>query len=745
MEYVRSDLYKDILSSSNVVTGDEYRDLVCAVAQVASDMVVKTLGPYGATTVIDDGSGFSYPSKDGWTCLSKLMFTDPTYNSIFQMLKKISFNSVSTVGDGTTSAMVAANNFLRAIYTDFIPKITKSGQAFRQATFVESMQKVYKELEEQLKSNPRIRRIDLNGDFEDIYRIAYVATNGNEGFSRLIQKVYQETKNPNIQVTLDGNSAETTIEIQKGYKFDAHVLNFDAYQNDDSGLIVYKDAPRKVIIFDHNVTFQSHEQIIGALIRMASRDGFSVMILAPYFDDIVTSWMASQTQRLLQARQIPNVMMVQVPISMDIHRKTLADLTVLTNTQVFTDGMVRAHNILLHNQTHEEKDQIPVDEALQSLIDDYKFVSPELVISSCLGSVRSIIFNRHGEGFLQDYQEIYNPTVYNTMIQEVTDEYNAKKKKALKTVGGTLDKDYLFTQLRYIKLTGSMGVIKVGNLTDMQQHTDKDTIDDAVLACRSAFENGYVRGMNLEILSILHQAIEHDMNDAKQLMPYTQKYEYYSEILYMLYNCFYLTSYQVIQNKHRDDSTARRIEVQDRVYDDGNPEMPKIKPIVFNWTSSQILENCIKDPVGYDYNLREETLHTPEFWNVINSTATDIEILRAVVNVLTTVVTSNQFLSATRRFDQEATNEKSMRARLNEDMRFQTNRVNATLQAIVESPYKDKLEQFFGGKLMFPMVKDIVTDPIETVPLSTIKETPTGMDISYKESSVIRDPENGQI
>ena len=247
MGYINETLYKDIMSSSNVVSGDEYRELVCTIAQIASDMVVKTLGPYGSTTVIDEGTGFTYPSKDGWTCLSKLQFTDPTYNNVFQMLKKISFNSVTTVGDGTTTAMVAANHFLRAMYEDFIPEVEKKG-AFRQASFILSMEKVYVYLEKLLRKNPEVCTIDPEGDFEDIYRIANIATNGNELFARIIQKIYSETKNPNIQVELDPNASETTYTTQIGYKFSSHVLSFHAYVNDGSGSIKFKDKPRRVVI-----------------------------------------------------------------------------------------------------------------------------------------------------------------------------------------------------------------------------------------------------------------------------------------------------------------------------------------------------------------------------------------------------------------------------------------------------------------------------------------------------------------
>jgi chaperonin GroEL (HSP60 family) len=276
MEYIRKSLYDDICANSNIVSGDEYRELVCAIAQVASDMVVKTLGPYGYTTVIDEGTGFTYPSKDGWTCLNKLQFTDPTYNTIFNMLKKISFNSVATVGDGTTTAMVAASNFLKRMYTEFIPNIEKQG-GFRQADFIETMNYLYGVIEDKLKNNPNIKRVSPDNNFEDIKKIAYVATNGNSTIAKLIQEIYKETNNPYIHVTLE-KIPETTYEIQKGYKFDARTLNFPLYVNDVNGIINEKNQPQKIVIFDHNVTFQSHEKIIGSYKLLAKRDNYEIIL-----------------------------------------------------------------------------------------------------------------------------------------------------------------------------------------------------------------------------------------------------------------------------------------------------------------------------------------------------------------------------------------------------------------------------------------------------------------------------------
>lgn len=702
---VNKSLYDSVIADSNIVSGDEYRELVCTIAQVASDMVVKTLGPYGSTTVIDEGTGFTYPSKDGWTCLNKMQFTDPTYNTIYNMLKKISFNSVTTVGDGTTTAMVAANHFIQELYYNFMNHLNEKNEPFRQATFIESMKYIYELLEKSLRNNPNIQRIDVDGDYSDIYKIAYIATNGNNEFASLIQEAYKTTHNPNIQVSLD-KGATTTLEIQKGYKFDSRVLNYPAYVNSDAGIIDYKDHPCKIVIFDHNVTFQQHEKIIGGLSGIANRDNDEILILAPYFDDIVSSWIDSSVQRMVQNRQRPNIMLIQVPNTMNIHHKTLSDLCVLTNAQLFDEAKVKAFNILYHNQTHDADSQI--NDPMFNL-EQYSFGSPEEVIQRCIGMVSSVIINKT-EGFLQDYENIANPINYQAIMTEAEEDYLTAKKKAEKVIGGTLDKDFLFKQMRYIKLKGSTGVIRVGALSDIQQRCDKDTIDDAVLACKSAFEHGYVRGMNLEILSILNDWASPDSRMKFDTIPYG------NDIIYMLFRAFYATSLEVIQNKHPDNNVYRRVKVKVNLYttqEDAAMDTNKVEWMVSNYTNELALNAAISDFKNmYDYNLRTETMHPIGEWDVINSTATDIEILRAVINVLTTVITSSQFLSVTHRFDPKVHSERRLQNQMMEESRLVKNKINATIDAIVNHKDFNKLHEIFYQNLEFGPIYDCTQEVV---------------------------------
>ena len=170
---MKSTLYDDIKYGTNIITEEEYLETIMTIADVASEMVEKTLGPYGRTTIIDDGT-FTYPTKDGWSVLKRLRFNDPVFNTLYGVLKQVSFDLVSRVGDGTTSAFVGAGIFMHKIIE------YRKNNDFRQADFLGQLNDVVEDVITNLSESDYVKKINVDGDFEDICQLAYVASNGNK-------------------------------------------------------------------------------------------------------------------------------------------------------------------------------------------------------------------------------------------------------------------------------------------------------------------------------------------------------------------------------------------------------------------------------------------------------------------------------------------------------------------------------------------------------------------------------------
>lgn len=621
-------LYDDIKSGSNIISDDEFKNIIYGVSQVASDMVVKTLGPGGKTTLLDDGT-FVYPTKDGYNVLNRLRFTDPIYNSLFNTLRQISFSIVNKVGDGTTTALVGANCFLKRLM-----ELEKENSGLRQADLIKTIEDMKSRIVDELKTGKELRTINPEGNFEDIYKIALVSSNNNEPIAKMIQEIYQETKNPNIYVALDA-SDKLSSEIQNGYKLDSKVINFKAYINEGDGTCK-KNEPNYIAIFDHNVTYNEHGQILTMLSRYAASKNREFIVLAPHFDDVITTVIGTSINTMLQKNQIPNIMMVQIPLSLEVQRQYLSDVVMLTNAQVFDYGKVRLCNIMVTNQTLPEGEKI--DEPLLH-VPEYQFEKPEDVIASCVGtSTKMTITDKYI--IFQEYDRVVNETMLKNTIEEAKATFLTAKEKANKSTT-MLNKDYMDAYQRYTKLVGKMGVIKVGGSSELEKHCVKDMVDDAVLACRSAYDNGYVTGLNVSLLRSIDKIIQLDeiIEDSLE-----------HEILEIFYSTFEEVSLLVMKNAYNDDE----LDIEDiyKLVKYPYIDEPKME------NCKEIIENCVD--TEFNFNLITDSYETRENCTVINSVSTDIEIMNAIVGILSIMLTSNQFLSVNRSYDRKISKQQAM-------------------------------------------------------------------------------------
>src|SRR5699024_8415252 len=102
-------------------------------------------------------------------------------------------------------------------------------------------------------------------------------------------------------------------------------------------------------------------------------------------------------------------------------------------------------------------------------------------------------------------------------------------------------KEYLEASQRLNKLSGALGVIHVGGTTDLERQCTRDTVDDTFRACRSAYENGVLPGLNMGTLTSIREILSD-----KTLS------EIDRSTLSMLYRAYKETALDVLRNKKRE-------------------------------------------------------------------------------------------------------------------------------------------------------------------------------------------------
>lgn len=607
------DLHDDIKYGTNIIPQDEYLDTLITIADVASDMVVKTLGPYGKTTMLNDGV-FTYPTKDGWSVLKSLRFNDAVFNVLYDVLKQVSFNMVSIVGDNTTGAFVAAVKFMHIVIDRILTK------NYRQADVVNKIKEIGDRIIEELENSKYVHHC-TSTEYDDIHMIASVSSNGNTELADMIRDIYKKTNNPNIYVTLDPRT-KMSYEIQEGYKFDCNPIQQRLYVNSDDHTFQLRQQSH-IFILNHNATYQEHAMLFDFISKYYVPRNQKVFILAPYYDDVLSNMIGMNINKLVNEGRMPNIMLIQVPLSNRAQTNYLNDVVLLTGAQTIDIGKVRKFNELLRGKPECEVQEDDDEETVMQ----YDFKTPEEMIDLCHGTMASCVV---GKNYLliEDYDKVVNQSVYKERMHEVETEYREMKAKMDKNTT-PLYKEYMNAYQHYTKLYGKMGVIYVGGASELEKHFMKDAVDDAVLACRSAFENGYVRGLNLTTLNVIDSMLQKDgiaLNSMEE------------EILQGFYDTFDELSLEVFNNANGDKVSQHLTSICENGAIVENMMSPK-----------NIIEYCVEHEAGYD--IVKQVIMPDADCNIINSIRSDTETIKAIVGILSIVLTSNQFLTINRSYD----------------------------------------------------------------------------------------------
>lgn len=198
-----------IKAVSNIVPKNVLREVQLETIERIANALANSYGPSGSTTLIrkgDDvkGSGVTAYTKDGHSILGSIKFNKPIEMSILDDLKDITRNTVKTVGDGTTSAVILSYEIFRALN-----EIISDHSNFTEKAVVAELQKVVKDITTIIENSKQKPTIDK------IYQIALTSTDGNEEVASSIREIYEQF---GLGVYIDVGISNTTNHMVKTYE-----------------------------------------------------------------------------------------------------------------------------------------------------------------------------------------------------------------------------------------------------------------------------------------------------------------------------------------------------------------------------------------------------------------------------------------------------------------------------------------------------------------------------------------------
>lgn len=639
--------------SVNVVSQEDFQKKARLIFQTLDTVVGRSLGAYGAPTIISDFP-YSHATKDGFTIAKSVEFgfkdNDEIDRAISMFATDICARLNYAVGDGTTSAIIAVNQIYNVAMNDM--ELTKK---YRPRDILKAFAEVKDEIIKELEKNTTM--ITKENLADTIRKIVYVSSNGDEKITNLITEAYETIGAPAITSDIS-ETEDTYMEIINGYRTNVRIGD-KIYVNRDNGTCEHKNVD--VIMFDHKVTSDIYNKIIAPLAGAVKYLGRHLLCLAPWYDDVlIQSTIRRSINKEFAENGDSSLIIGAFTYTTPIQKKNISDLAMLLNTQLLDKGTVYELIEKIDEDAGNLFECIDInDRAIPGIkvFDDEMHAISSEERAALVGQKPELISDKIFRlGFADTFKggwktsifEVsqYNKTLYDATLGEAEESLKEVVDKFASI--GSYTKDVIEAQTRVASLKMKTATIYVGGASKLTKGMMQDSVDDAIRAAESAFRYGYVQGCNLTLMKCIKDILKRFTFDDKS-----------SDIKYsalrVLFYGFRAVYHRVLTNAFIDricDGTATG--VIDKMTGNGI-EISDEDLTSLNFYDYSMMPSFDKDSGTIDFadilirwsfqKGKVFDLEKMEFSDsIINSTKTDSEILTAVIDLLGLLLTGNQVL-----------------------------------------------------------------------------------------------------
>ncbi len=294
---------------------DARRALERGVNQLA-DTVKITLGPKGRNVVLDKKFGSPLITNDGVTIAKEIELDDPFENMGAQMVKEVATKTNDVAGDGTTTATLLAQAFIREgmknVAAGANPMIMKRGIDKGVAAAVAAVKATAKKV----------------SGTKDIARVASVSS-GDEFIGNLIAEAMEKVSSDGVITVEESKTAETYSEVVEGMQFDRGYISPYMVTDTEKMEAVIDDA--LILITDRKI---SNIQDILPLLEQVVQSGRKLVIIA---EDVEGEALA--TILVNRLRGTFTCVCVKAPGFGDRRKDMLRDIAILTGGEVISEEL----------------------------------------------------------------------------------------------------------------------------------------------------------------------------------------------------------------------------------------------------------------------------------------------------------------------------------------------------------------------------------------------------------------------
>lgn len=559
---------------SNIFNEEQTKEQIKNTLKIISDSISRSLGPYGSTTIIEDNNGEHCMSKDGYFILKNMNFTYEIPKTIHKIITNISKTLVRTVGDGSTSSVVVAHYLF-----DYLEELQKEFKLAPQ-DIINILNVTANQLENFIKL-AAVNVTDENFD-EIITKIASISTNNDEKTGKLICEIFKNISKFGFIHIEKSRTNTDTFELMNGIQINRGYINMIMANKPDKVSFEYEKP--YVFMCNDMLSDDEMEKVATWMSTLCLKKDVPLVIIAQSYSESFKGFFHANLQK---NHNMP-IVAIDFDCSTKKGKERFDDLALALSCKPF-DKFNGIDNI--NDWTEED-----------------------------LGACKRVVGNDINTTFIGCYGCEEEKDKIDAKVKELQEKYQ----EIMNVPDNEMDhKDIeLFRiQERIATLTSSMATIYVGGNSNLEKDTRKFLMEDAVFACKSCIENGYIVGGNLIVPKVIHKYKEYilDLILKDESLQYLVNAELFNKemcvkLLETISECFLKSFDTVLENAN--------ITKEDR---------------------KDILNKCVYENKIFNVKLRK--YEDDDNTLVINSCDTDIEIIKACFSIIGLLSTSNQFLT----------------------------------------------------------------------------------------------------
>ena len=296
--------------------GIDARNALMKGVDKVADTVKITLGPKGRNVVLDKKYGAPLITNDGVTIAKEIELEDPMENMGAQLLKEVATKTNDAAGDGTTTATLLAQAFVREgmknVTAGANPMVLKKGIQLAVDTAVAQLKKISKAVD----------------GSKDIARVGTVSS-ADEVIGKLIADAMEKVTADGVITVEESKSSETFCEIVEGMQFDRGYISPYMVTDTDKMEAVIDDP--YVLITDKKI---SNIQELLPLLEQIIQASKKLVIIA---EDVEGE--ALSTLLVNKLRGTFTCVAVKAPGFGDRRKEMLTDIATLTGGEVISSDL----------------------------------------------------------------------------------------------------------------------------------------------------------------------------------------------------------------------------------------------------------------------------------------------------------------------------------------------------------------------------------------------------------------------